>query len=98
MKPLALFGGEPGGNGATLIQKAGERGLADGEGALRQGLARANTPTSSSSRATAIRLTTPGGGGYGDPQERDPEAVREDVREGYVAPQRAQDRYGVSMD
>ena len=38
VKPWALFGGEPGGNGGTLIQKAGSDGLADGQGALRQGL------------------------------------------------------------
>ena len=27
-----------------------------------------------------------GGGGFGDPMERDPELVAEDVREGYVGP------------
>ena len=29
-----------------------------------------------------VRVRTPGGGGYGDPRQRDPEAVAEDVRLG----------------
>ena len=29
-----------------------------------------------------VRVRTPGGGGYGRPEERDPEAVREDLRLG----------------
>ena len=33
-----------------------------------------------------VRLRTPGGGGYGDPSDRDPAAVAEDIREGYVSP------------
>jgi N-methylhydantoinase B len=32
-----------------------------------------------------IDIATGGGGGYGPPAERDPEAVRADVREGYVS-------------
>ena len=38
VKPLALFGGEPGGNGGTKIMRAGRRRMADHEGAVRQGL------------------------------------------------------------
>jgi len=36
-----------------------------------------------------------GGGGFGDPLERDPEAVREDVADGYVSIERARKDYGV---
>jgi N-methylhydantoinase B len=36
-----------------------------------------------------------GGGGYGDPRARDPEAVRRDVEDGYVTPEAAQRDYGV---
>jgi N-methylhydantoinase B len=36
-----------------------------------------------------------GGGGYGDPLLRDPEAVREDVTDGYVTPEGAKRDYGV---
>jgi N-methylhydantoinase B len=36
-----------------------------------------------------------GGGGFGDPLERDPAAVREDVADGYVTLERARTDYGV---
>jgi len=36
-----------------------------------------------------------GGGGFGDPLERDPDAVREDVADGYVSLERAERDYGV---
>jgi len=39
-----------------------------------------------------------GGGGYGDPLERDLEAVVSDVQYGYVSPQSARRDYGVVMD
>jgi len=32
-----------------------------------------------------IRLITPGGGGYGNPADRDPLALGHDLREGYVS-------------
>ncbi len=41
---------------------------------------------------------TPGGGGWGNPKRRDPQAVRWDVMEGFVSPVRARDVYGVSID
>jgi N-methylhydantoinase B len=43
------------------------------------------------------RFTRPsaGGGGFGDPLERDPDAVREDVADGYVTVERAAKDYGV---
>jgi len=39
----------------------------------------------------------PGGGGYGDPLERDPEMVREDVLKHAVSIESAQERYGVIL-
>ncbi|UGS35947.1 hydantoinase B/oxoprolinase family protein [Capillimicrobium parvum] len=38
-----------------------------------------------------------GGGGFGDPLERDPEAVCEDVADGYVTVERAARDYGVAI-
>ena len=37
----------------------------------------------------------PGGGGMGPPKDRDPEAVRRDVRLGYVSPEAANREYGI---
>lgn len=42
-----------------------------------------------------VRVTTPGGGGFGDPLERDPQAVRLDVQRGLVSARSAADDYGV---
>lgn len=42
-----------------------------------------------------VCLNTPGGGGYGDAFQRDPELVRQDVIAGYVSPQGAARDYGV---
>jgi N-methylhydantoinase B len=38
-----------------------------------------------------------GGGGFGDPLERDPELVAWDVREDFVSPEKARDIYGVVL-
>lgn len=42
-----------------------------------------------------VQLNLPGGGGFGDPLERDPEMVLADVVEGYVSIAAAQRDYGV---
>jgi N-methylhydantoinase B len=43
-------------------------------------------------------LDTPGGGGLGNPREREPERVLNDVRNGYVTRQKAREVYGVAID
>ncbi len=45
-----------------------------------------------------IRFCQPGGGGFGDPLEREPEMVEKDVRNGYVSLQKAREEYGVVID
>lgn len=44
-----------------------------------------------------IRIRTTGGGGWGDPLDRDPEAVRRDVRDGKVSAAAAREDYGVVL-
>jgi N-methylhydantoinase B len=44
-----------------------------------------------------VRLETPGGGGYGSPLERDPQAVARDVQLGYVGPEEALSEYEVTL-
>ena len=44
-----------------------------------------------------VRVQTPGGGGYGDPMERDHEAVREDVRFGRFSKEQALNLFGVKV-
>jgi N-methylhydantoinase B len=45
-----------------------------------------------------IVIDAAGGGGFGDPLERDPERVQEDVIEGYVSVEKAREDYGVVID
>ena len=45
-----------------------------------------------------ISYRTCGGGGYGSPHRRNPQAVLGDVREGKVSLERARDIYGVAVD
>ena len=44
-----------------------------------------------------VAVSTPGGGGFGDPFERDPEAVLLDVRRGYYTLDQAQTLFGVVL-
>ena len=39
-----------------------------------------------------------GGGGFGDPLDRDPDSIREDVRKGWVSIEQAGETYGVVLD
>jgi N-methylhydantoinase B len=45
-----------------------------------------------------VSLRTPGGGGYGDPLERDPERVLEDVRDDKISAEAAAEEYGVVVE
>jgi N-methylhydantoinase B len=45
-----------------------------------------------------VRIMTGGGGGYGPPSEREADAIRRDVREGYVSAEAAHRDYGIDLD
>ena len=45
-----------------------------------------------------ISLRTPGGGGFGDPTDRDPDAVRRDVQLGKISRTTALDTYGLAVE
>ena len=44
-----------------------------------------------------VTMITQGGGGYGDPKERDSELVKKDVRNGLVSKEAALEEYGVKL-
>jgi N-methylhydantoinase B len=50
------------------------------------------------SHGDLVRTMSGGGGGFGDPRERDPELVRADVRNRHVTPATAREVYGVEVD
>ncbi len=45
-----------------------------------------------------VTIDAPGGGGYGNPLERDPEMVVADVVAGYVSAEKAREDYGVLIE
>lgn len=49
-------------------------------------------------RHDVVRLTSPAGGGFGDPFLRDPALIARDVRRGLVTPFNARSSYGVAVD
>lgn len=57
----------------------------------------ASTPTWRTGPNTAFRYQTAGGGGWGNPMDRDPERVLRDVRDEYVSIEGARRNYGVAI-
>jgi N-methylhydantoinase B len=55
----------------------------------------ASTPIWRTKPSSVFRYLTNGGGGWGDPLERDPERVKNDVRDEYVSIAGASETYGV---
>jgi N-methylhydantoinase B len=87
--PQGIAGGMPGDGGRWVINEGepGERRLEHAIGDI-EPLEEGDTVTH----------YTPGGGGYGDPLTRAPEAVLSDVVAGFVTVSQAADAYGVLID
>ena len=85
LAPQGIDGGQPGGTGDCVINpgREDERSLPSrfGDQRLKTG--------------DVLRVERPGGGGVGVAFERSPEAVLDDVRQGYVSVERARSEYGV---
>jgi N-methylhydantoinase B len=80
--PEGLFGGKPGARAQFLVN--GIPGNPYGLTQLKPG--------------DAVTMDAAGGGGHGNPLERDPEMVASDAIEGYVSLERASEDYGVVID
>lgn len=75
--PQGVLGGEAGGRNAVTVFR-------DGKAYVPAHLSKEqDIPLKAGDR---VRVETPGGGGYGDPRERDPALVRRDVELGYYPP------------
>lgn len=44
-----------------------------------------------------LKLSLPGGGGYGDPRDRDRDQVRADLEAGYITEDQAKADYGLEL-
>jgi N-methylhydantoinase B len=82
--PPGLFGGGEGTRGAVILNRGGA-----GENELPS-----KFPYRKSAAGERLCLIGPCGGGYGNPAERDPAVVREDVLDGYVSEESARKAYG----
>ena len=82
-----LFGGYPGACTGFTIERGGA--------SVRVGLNAADIPLRA---GEAFRFANASGSGFGDPLERDPERVSNDLRDGYVTPELARRVYGVILD
>lgn len=85
--PWGLWGGKPGATAISRLRLSDEDELKQFE------VVRYWAPAG----ATGVSLSS-GGGGWGDPLERDSERVKMDVLEEYVSRQAARDEYGVVLD
>ena len=61
-------------------------------------LRRGRVPRVELTDGAVVSSVTGTGGGFGDPLEREPERVREDVLDGYVTVEEARTVYGVALD
>jgi N-methylhydantoinase B len=84
--PWGILGGKSGASPEVLVEHA------DGKREV------ARKTTVSLVPGDRMRITSGGGGGYGNPLERDPARVRRDVRLGYVSRDSALADYGVVLD
>ena len=82
--PWGLHGGKPAATNRAIIRRAADGSEQVVYKATEVEIAAGDTVT----------FLTAGGGGYGDPAERDRDALAHDVAEGLVSPDAAATRYG----
>ena len=89
LPPFGVAGGEAGGpNWFTVIRDGKELAPSDTPGRV-QGFRL--------QRGDVVSMRTSGGGGYGDPLERDPDRVARDIGDDYVSRDFAEQRHGVVL-
>ena len=85
--PWGLMGGKPGGSSdCSIVSPEGKKKALPGKVTIRL------------DPGTRIVLKTAGGGGFGNPMERDQEKVLRDVEEGLISTKRAKEQYGVAVN
>ena len=82
--PPGLFGGLPGATARYVLDPGSDR----------ERVLPSKTQYIDLEAGTLVHLQSAGGGGYGDPRERDPALVAEDLRNGYVTEAGAETAYG----
>jgi N-methylhydantoinase B/oxoprolinase/acetone carboxylase alpha subunit len=92
-----MFGGKEGASGGIYIQRRGDdefRRFSEVFGTVSDSKF-TRVPVTMGDR---IILQSPGGGGFGDPSDRLPELVEEDVKQGFITPEAAHKFYGYNLE
>ena len=84
--PLGALGGRDGGVNKVAVTRGGETYIPPHLSKDQDILI---------SAGDKVRVSTPGGGGFGDPLERDPALVLRDVRRGYYTAEQVAERFAV---
>jgi N-methylhydantoinase B len=84
LQPWGLLGGRPGKNSGILVKLRGAKSYRTFKDAFGT---KCNAKFSNVvlRKGDRIIIFTGGGGGYGNPEEREPEKITEDLREGYLS-------------
>jgi N-methylhydantoinase B len=85
-RSFGLFGGHPGGPSLNVLHRDGQATTLPAKF------------TMTMKRGDVFHHVQPGGGGFGDPLERDPERVLDDVRNEKVSLEAARRDYRVAID
>ena len=85
-RPFGLYGGSPGAPSGNFMDPEGANRLLPGK------------LTMTIRKGDVYRHVVAGGGGWGDPLERDPAAVLSDVRNEFLSAAKAEADYGVVVD
>lgn len=85
--PWGVFGGQPGKTNITVVRR--------NDGREERWRKISNLPLA---KGEVVSFQGGGGGGYGNPLDRDPALVAADVANGYVSLEAARSDYGVSLD
>ena len=87
--PFGLFGGADGSSNLIFVARQGSDEWEPISPRL------SNLPLKA---GDSVRIETAIGGGFGDPSERDPELVADDVYDGYLTQEEAETTYGVAFN
>src|SRR5262249_34458457 len=96
VRPWGIFGGGPASTSAILIRRKGDeqfRTFQDVFGTISP----AKFANCVVRGGDQILLRSPGGGGYGPPEEREPDEILRDVEQGFVSPAAARTMYRVAL-
>ena len=87
--PWGVFGGKEGHGGRVEIHNDADPAAVAQHPAKFSGLRTA--------AGDVMTYLSPCGGGYGNPRERDPHKVLDDILDGYITPEHAAEAYGVAV-